>query len=38
MKFGRGAKWRVQHADCAIKYRGTDVQGNGNRSNLEGEE
>lgn len=20
----RGAKFRVQHADCAIKYRGTD--------------
>lgn len=23
--------WRVQHADCAIKYRGTRVQGIGTR-------
>lgn len=23
--------WRLQHADCAIKYRGTNVQGNGVR-------
>lgn len=23
--------WRLQHADCAIKYRGTKVQGNGTR-------
>ncbi|QVW54553.1 hypothetical protein p113_131 [Enterococcus phage 113] len=23
--------WRLQHADCAINYRGTKVQGNGTR-------
>lgn len=23
--------WRLQHADCAIKYRGTNVQGSGTR-------
>ncbi|WP_185079687.1 hypothetical protein [Enterococcus gallinarum] len=23
--------WKIQHADCAIKYRGTNVQGNGQR-------
>lgn len=33
LRFGRGINWRVQHADCAIKYRGTDVQGNGTRPN-----
>lgn len=21
--------WRIQHADCAIKYRGTNIQGSG---------
>lgn len=23
--------WKIQHADCAIKYRGTNVQRNGQR-------
>lgn len=25
--------WRVQHADCAVKYRGTKVYGTGSRPN-----
>lgn len=29
--------WRIQHADCAIKYRGTKVQGNGQRPKQEEE-
>lgn len=27
--------WRLQHADCAVKYRGTKVQGNGERPEQE---
>lgn len=27
--------WRLQHADCAVKYRGTKVQGNGKRPEQE---
>lgn len=30
-----GATWRLQHADCAIRYRGTSVQGNGVRPSEE---
>lgn len=26
-----GSHWRLQHADCAIKYRGTKIQGKGSR-------
>lgn len=25
----KNGHWRIQHADCAIKYRGTNNQGNG---------
>lgn len=25
----KSGHWRLQHADCAIKYRGTKIQGNG---------
>lgn len=35
MRNGRDSKWRIQHADCAVKYRGTKVQGNGTRSKQE---
>lgn len=35
MRNGRGSKWRLQHADCAVKYRGTKVQGNGERPEQE---
>lgn len=24
----KNGHWRIQHADCAIKYRGTNIQGN----------
>ncbi|EOH79241.1 hypothetical protein I582_02117 [Enterococcus casseliflavus ATCC 49996] len=31
----KNGHWKIQHADCAIKYRGTKVQGCGQRPRQE---
>lgn len=31
----KNGHWKIQHADCAINYRGTKVQGNGQRPKQE---